>query len=183
VKAGTAGVLDRMEVEVGQRVADTTQIARVINPAKLKAVLRIPETQVRDVQIGQAASIDTRNGIIPGVVIRIDPAVQNNTIAVDIRLDGDLPRGARPDLNVSGTIELQRLEDVLQVGRPVYAQANSTIGLFCLDPDGIHASRRPVQIGTVSVTAVEIQGGLALGDQVVLSDTSSFDDVDRIRLR
>ncbi|MCZ6835622.1 MAG: HlyD family efflux transporter periplasmic adaptor subunit [Planctomycetota bacterium] len=183
VMAGTAGVLDQMEVEVGQRVTDTTQIARVINPTRLKAELRIPETQVRDVLIGQAASIDTRNGIIEGVVIRIDPAVQNNTVAVDIRLDGELPKGARPDLNVSGTIELERLDDVLHMGRPIYAQAYGTIGLFILEPDGIHAVRRQVTLGAVSVTKVEIREGLELTDQVITSDTSTFDDVDRIRLR
>ena len=183
VRAGTAGVLDQMEVEVGQRVTDITQIARVINPAKLKAELRIPETQARDVLVGQVASVDTRNGIIPGVVIRIDPAVQQNTVAVDIRLDGPLPRGARPDLNVSGTIELERLDDVLFVGRPVYGQAHNTIGLFCLEEDGIHAVRRQIQLGALSVTTVEIVDGLVIGDQVILSDTSAFDDVDRIRLR
>lgn len=183
VKAGTDGVLDQMEVEVGQRVNDTTLIARIINPKKLKAVIRIPETQARDVQIGQVASIDTRNGIIPGIVRRIDPAVQNNTISVDVSLEGELPRGARPDLNVSGTIELERLDDVLYVGRPVYGQAYNTIGLFCIDLDGIHATRRQVTLGALSVTTVEIKSGLALGEQVILSDTSAFDDVDRIRLR
>ena len=183
VKAGTDGVLDQMEVEVGQRVNDTTLIARIINPQKLKAVIRIPETQARDVQIGQAASIDTRNGIIPGIVQRIDPAVQNNTISVDVSLEGELPRGARPDLNVSGTIELERLDDVLYVGRPVYGQAYNTIGLFCVELDGIHATRRQVELGALSVTTVEIKSGLILGEQVILSDTSAFDDVDRIRLR
>lgn len=183
VKAGTDGVLDQMEVEVGQRVNDTTLIARVINPRRLKAVIRIPETQARDVQIGQVASIDTRNGIIPGIVRRIDPAVQNNTISVDVSLEGELPKGARPDLNVSGTIELERLDDVLYVGRPVYGQAYNTIGLFCVEADGIHATRRQVTLGALSVTTVEIKSGLTLGEQVILSDTSAFDDVDRIRLR
>lgn len=183
VLAGTDGVLDQMQVEVGQRVNDTTQIARIINPHKLKAVIHIPETQARDVLIGQVASIDTRNGIIPGRVVRIDPAVQNNTVAVDVFLEGELPRGARPNLNVSGTIELERLDDVLFVSRPVYGQTNSTIGLFCLEEDGIHASRRQVGLGSLSVTTVEIKNGLLLGEQVILSDTSAFDDVDRIRLR
>ncbi|MCH7572835.1 MAG: HlyD family efflux transporter periplasmic adaptor subunit [Planctomycetes bacterium] len=183
VRAGTDGVLDQMGVEVGQRVNDTTLIARIINPQKLKAVIRIPETQARDVQIGQVASIDTRNGIIPGIVRRIDPAVQNNTISVDVSLEGELPRGARPDLNVSGTIELERLDNVLYVGRPVYGQAYNTIGLFCVEMDGIHATRRQVTLGALSVTTVEIKSGLTLGEQVILSDTSAFDDVDRIRLR
>ncbi|UCD75929.1 MAG: efflux RND transporter periplasmic adaptor subunit [Phycisphaerales bacterium] len=183
VTAGFDGVLDQVAVEVGQHVMPGTTLARVINERQLKAVLRIPETQARDVQIGQRASVDTRNSVIEGVVSRIDPAVQDGTVTVDVRLLGELPRGARPDITVDGRIELNRLDDAIHVGRPVFAAANSLISLFRLDPDENTAVRVPVQLGATSVTTVEIVSGLEVGDQVILSDTSRYDDVDRIRLK
>jgi HlyD family secretion protein len=144
--------------------------------------LRIAETQARDLTIGQIAAVDTRNGIIPGKVIRIDPAAVNGTVTVDVRLEGELPRGARPDLSVDGTIELERLENVLFVGRPAFGQEQSTVGLFKLDATG-EATRAQVQLGRSSVNTIEVLGGLAEGDQVVLSDMSAWDQFERIRLR
>ncbi len=182
VRAGLAGVLQEIQVEEGQRVELGANIARVARPDELQAELRIPETQARHVQIGQRADIDTRNGIIQGNVIRIDPAVQRGTVLVDVELDGPLPRGARPDLSVDGTIEIERLPDVLYTGRPAYGQADSTINLFKVVENGDIAVRVPVQIGRTSVNAVEILQGLESGDQVILSDTSSWDDFERIRL-
>ena len=182
VRAGARGVLQQLEVEVGQLVTPGTPLARVSDPRRLKAELRIPETQAKDVQFGQKAEIDTRNGIIPGTVIRIDPASIEGTVTVDVRLDAELPKGARPDLSVDGTIELERLADVLYVGRPVYAQQESTIGLFRMEPDGEHAVRTQVQVGRTSVNTIEIRGGLQLGDTVILSDMSAWDAYDRIRL-
>jgi HlyD family secretion protein len=149
----------------------------------LKAVVRIPETQARDVQPGQVASIDTRNGVVPGRVTRIDPAVQEGTVAVDVALEGELPRGARPDLTVVGTIQIERLEDVLFVGRPVYGQAHSMVGLFKLLVDGETAVRVQVELGRSSVNTVEIVSGLEVGDQIVLSDMSRWDEFDRVRLK
>jgi HlyD family secretion protein len=172
-----------MPVEVGQRVAPDTVLAKVTNPKSLKAVVRIPETQARDVQPGQIAAIDTRNGVVPGRVVRIDPAVHEGTVAVDVSLEGDLPRGARPDLTVIGTIELERLEDVLYVGRPVYGQANSTLGLFRLTPEGDHALRVQVRFGRMSVDVIEVERGLSIGDRIILSDMSKWDAFDRVRLR
>ncbi len=180
VRAGIAGVLQQVPVEEGQRVTPGTKMARVAQHDKLKAEVRINETQAKDVQIGQVAEIDTRNGTIAGKVARIDPAVQQGTVTVDVTLEGELPKGARPDLSIDGTIELERLVDVLYVQRPAYGQANSTIGLFKLAEDGI-ADMIKVQLGRTSVNEVEILGGLAEGDQVILSDTSQWDD-DRIRL-
>ncbi len=182
VRAGISGVLQQLEVEVGQLVTPGTVLARVSDPQRLKAALRIPETQVRDVQIGQHAEVDTRNGVIPGTVIRVDPASIEGTVTVDVRLDGDLPRGARPDLSVDGTIELERLDDVLYVGRPVYGQPESTISLFKIQPDGQYATRTQVELGRGSVNYFEIRGGLQEGDQVILSDMSAWDNYDRIRL-
>ncbi len=182
VRAGARGVLQQLEVEVGQLVTPGTPLARVSDPRRLKAELRIPETQAKDVQFGQKAEIDTRNGIIPGTVVRIDPASIEGTVTVDVRLDAELPKGARPDLSVDGTIELERLADVLYVGRPVYAQAESTIGLFRMEPDGEHAVRTRVEVGRTSVNTIEIRGGLQLGDTVILSDMSAWDAYDRIRL-
>jgi HlyD family secretion protein len=182
VRAGIAGVLQQLEVEVGQLVTPGTVLARVSDPKRLKAALRVPETQVRDVQIGQHAEIDTRNGFIPGTVIRVDPASIEGTVTVDVQLDGDLPRGARPDLSVDGTIELERLDDVLFVGRPVYGQPESTISLFKVLPDGQYAVRTQVELGKGSVNYFEIRGGLQEGDQVILSDMSAWDNYDRIRL-
>jgi HlyD family secretion protein len=183
VRPGIAGVLQQVPVEVGAQVAPGTNLARVANPSRLKAELKIPETQAKDVQIGQVASIDTRNGIIAGKVSRIDPAVQNGTVTVDVALEGDLPKGARPDLSVDGTIELERLSDVLFVGRPALGQEQSQIGLFRLEADGSNATRVKVTLGRTSVNTVEIKDGLKEGDQVVLSDMSTYDAYDRVRLR
>jgi len=183
VRAGMTGVLEQVPVEVGQQVAPGTNLVRVADPTRLKAELRIAETQARDLTIGQIAQVDTRNGIIPGKVIRIDPAAQNGTVTVDVALEGELPRGARPDLSVDGTIELERLDNVLSVGRPAFGQEQSTVGLFKLDPATGEASRAQVKLGRSSVNTIEIVGGLAEGDQVVLSDMSAWDQFDRIRLR
>ncbi|HVC21725.1 MAG TPA: HlyD family efflux transporter periplasmic adaptor subunit [Vicinamibacterales bacterium] len=183
VRAGIAGVLQAVPVDVGQRVTDTTNLARVVDPTKLKAELKIAETQAKDIQIGQLASIDTRNGVVEGHVSRIDPAVQNGTVTVDVRMQGPLPRGARPDLSVDGTIQLERLTNVLYVGRPAFGQENSTVGLFKLVDGGDEAVRTQVKLGRSSVNTVEILGGLKAGDQVILSDMSAWDAVDRVRLK
>lgn len=182
VRAGVTGVLQLVPVDVGQRVAVGTNLARVADPRKLKAELKIPETQAKDVQIGQVSSIDTRNGIIPGHVIRIDPSVQNGTVTVDVALEGNLPDGARPDLSVDGTIVLEELKDIVYVGRPVQGQPESQIGLFKLDADGKRAVRTTVRLGRSSVNTIEIRDGLKPGDQVILSDMSANDGFDRIRL-
>lgn len=182
VRAGINGVLQQMPVEVGQEATPGTILAKVAQPEKLKAELRIAETQAKDIEIGQKATIDTRNGVIDGKVIRVDPAVQEGTVTVDVALIGELPKGARPDLSVDGTIEIERLEDVLYVGRPAYGQANSTIGLFRLLGDGETAVRVQVHLGKSSVNTIEVIQGLEEGDQVVLSDTSAWDAYDRIRL-
>ncbi len=182
VRAGMTGVLEQVPVEVGQQVQPGTNLVRVADPTRLKAELRIAETQARDLTIGQIASVDTRNGFIPGKVIRIDPAAVNGTVTVDVQLEGELPRGARPDLSVDGTIELERLENVLFVGRPAFGQEQSTVGLFKLDATG-EATRSQVQLGRSSVNTIEVLGGLAEGDQVVLSDMSAWDQFERIRLR
>ena len=183
VRAGMIGVLEQVTVNVGQRVSPNENLARVADPTRLKAELRIAETQARDLTIGQRAEVDTRNGIIQGRVIRIDPAAQQGTVTVDIQLIGELPRGARPDLSVDGTIELERLENVLFVGRPAFGQEQSTVGLFKLDPATGEASRVQVQLGRSSVNTIEVLGGLVEGDQVVLSDMSAWDQFERIRLR
>jgi HlyD family secretion protein len=182
VRAGIEGVLQDLPVEVGQQVGPGTNLARVAQPANLKAEIRIAETQAKDVQIGQVASIDTRNGVIEGRVSRIDPAATNGTVTIDVELLGELPKGARPDLTVDGTVELERLEDVLYVGRPAQGQSDSLIGLFRLDASSDEASRVQVKLGRSSVNTVEIVNGLNEGDQVVLSDTSAWDAFDRIRL-
>jgi len=182
VRAGMSGVLQAVPVEVGQQVAPGANLVRVSNPHKLKAEVRIAETQARDIQIGQRAEVDTRNGIIQGRVIRIDPAAVNGTVLVDIALEGALPQGARPDLSVDGTIELERLPDVIYVGRPVQGQPNTTVGLFRLEADGVHASRVQVKLGRTSVNTIEVLGGLKVGDKVILSDMSQQDAVERIRL-
>lgn len=183
VTAGIPGVLQVVPVEVGQRVTPGVNLARVARPDHLKAELRVAETQARDVQVGQKAVIDTRNGVVDGRVSRIDPAVQQGTVTVDVILEGELPRGARPDLSVDGTIEIERLEDVLYVGRPTYGQPNSTVGLFKLTEDGSTAVRVPVQLGRSSVNTIEIVSGLEEGDRVILSDSSQWDDADRISLQ
>jgi HlyD family secretion protein len=169
-------------VEVGQQIAPGATLAKVTVPGRLKAELRIAETQAKDILLEQKASIDTRNGVVPGRVIRIDPAVQNGTVKVDVAIDGPLPKGARPDLSVDGTIELERLADVLQVGRPAFGQEQATVGLFRLQPGGGEATRVQVRLGRSSVNLIEIVEGLAEGDQVILSDTSAWDAFDRIRL-
>ena len=183
VRAGMAGVLEQVAVNVGQQVSPGTNLARVADPTRLKAELRIAETQARDLTIGQKAEIDTRNGIIQGRVVRIDPAAQQGTVSVDVQLVGELPRGARPDLSVDGTIELERLTNVLSVGRPAFGQEQSTVSLFKVDTTTSEASRVQVQLGRSAVNTIEILGGLAEGDQVILSDMSAWDAFDRIRLR
>ena len=181
VKAGMTGVLQQLPVEVGQRVIAGTNLARVADPTKLKAQVKIAETQAKDIQINQTASIDTRNGIVAGHVIRVDPAVEQGTVTVDVALDGPLPKGARPDLSVDGTIELERLANVLYVGRPAFAQDGATVGVFRLTTNG-EALRSPVHFGRSSVNTIEILDGLKEGDQVILSDTSAYDSHDRIQL-
>ena len=182
VKAGTRGVLRELPLQEGQWVNPGGNLAVVVQPGKLKAELRIPETQARDVTIGQTAAIDTRNGIIAGRVVRIDPAVQNGTVTVDVALQGPLPRGARPDLSVDGTVEIERLEDVLYVGRPAYGQAESTVGLFKV-VGGDEAIRQNVRLGRSSVNTIEVVDGLQQGDIVILSDMSQWDNADRVRLQ
>ena len=182
VLAGTTGVLQQMTVEEGQQVSPGTNLARVVEPQHLKAELKIAETQVKDVQIGQHAQIDTRNGIIPGHVSRMDPSAQQGTFKVDVALDGPLPDSAKPDLTVEGTIELERLNDVVYITRPGFGQSFSTIKLFKLDGDGNTATRVPVKVGRTSVNAVEILEGLQPGDRVIISDTSAVDAFDHIRL-
>jgi multidrug efflux pump subunit AcrA (membrane-fusion protein) len=183
VTAGTNGVLRELPLEEGQWVNPGDRLAVVVQPGRLKAELHIPETQAKDVVVGQRASIDTRNGLIPGRVVRIDPAVENGTVTVDVALTGALPRGARPDLSVDGTIEIERLTNVLFVGRPAYGQAESTVGLFKLEPDGEHARKVNVQLGRGSVNTIEVRGGLKEGDVVILSDMSAWDAADRVRLK
>jgi HlyD family secretion protein len=183
LRAGLNGVLQVVPVEVGQEVTPGTNLARVADPKRLKAEIKIPETQAKDVTIGQPASVDTRNGIVKGLVSRVDPSVQNGTVTVDIQFADPLPLGSRPDLSVDGTIELENLKDVLYVGRPVHGQADSTIGLFKLVDDGAEAVRTNVQLGKSSVNTVVILKGLNVGDKVILSDMSAMDAYDRIRLR
>ncbi len=183
VRAGIQGVLQLVPVEVGQHVTPGTNLARVADPKRLKAEIKIPETQAKDITIGQPATVDTRNGIVKGQVSRIDPSVQNGTVTVDVQITDPLPQGSRPDLSVDGTIELENLRDVLYVGRPVHGQSDSTIGLFKLDPDGSEATRVNVQLGKSSVNTVVILKGLNVGDKVILSDMSAMDAYDRIRLR
>ena len=182
VRSGSDGVLQQLPVEVGQRYTAGTILAKVAQPGRLKAEVRIAETQARDIELGQVASIDTRNGVVPGRVVRIDPASENGTVKVDVALEGPLPKGARPDLSVDGTIELERLTDVLYVGRPAFGQEQSTVGLFKLEPGGSGAVRTQVKLGRSSVNTVEILEGLNVGDQVVLSDMSAWDAFDRVRL-
>ena len=182
VRAGMPGVLQQVPLEEGQRVTTGTNLARVGDPTVLKAELRIAETQAKDVQIGQTAEVDTRNGVIPGHVTRIDPAVENGTVTVDVALDGALPRGARPDLTVDGTIELERMDDVLFVGRPVFGQEESVVSLFRMEADGAHAGRTRVGLGRASVNTIEVLEGLRPGDRVVLSDMSAWDQFDRVRI-
>ena len=182
VRAGISGVLTDLPLAVGQHVTVGTMLAQVVQPNQLKAQLKIAETQARDILIGQPASIDTHNGLADGKVSRIDPAVQNGTVTVDVELVGALPAGVRTDLSVDGVIDLERLKDVLYVGRPAFGSEKSTISLFRLDPDGKGASRVPVKVGSVSVNAIQVLAGLHDGDSVILSDMSRYDTTDRIRL-
>jgi HlyD family secretion protein len=189
IRAGIDGVLQKLgdaagtTLQAGQQLAPGANVARVANPAKLKAEIKINETQAKDITFDQKAEVDTRNGVIPGHVVRIDPSAQNGTITVDIALDGPLPRGAVPDLSVEGTIELERLSDVLWVGRPVQGQPESTIGLFKVVNGGKEAVRVSVKLGRASVSAIEVVEGLQVGDQVILSDMSAYDSFARVRLK
>lgn len=182
IRAGIDGVLQEVDVEVGQRVTAGTILAKVADPKKLKAELKIAETQMKDVHIGLDASIDTRNGLIAGRVIRIDPAAQNGTVTVDVGLVGQLPPDARPELSVDGTIEIERLRDVVYVDRPVSGEPDATIGLFKIDPDGRGAERLNVKLGRASVNTIEVRDGLKVGDRVILSDMSRYDAYNRLRL-
>jgi len=188
VRSNMTGVLSALgtptlPIEVGAQVQPGTNLVRVADPTKLKAEIRIAETQAKDIAIGQPAQIDTRNGVVDGVVARIEPAVQNGTVTVDIHITGDLSHtGARPDLSVDGTIELERLNDVVYVGRPAFGQERSTVGIFKLDPAGIYATRTQVQLGRSSVNTIEIVSGLVPGDRVILSDMSQWDSNDRVKL-
>src|SRR3984893_15740775 len=182
VRAGMSGVLQQLPVEIGQRVKAGDNLARVADPTKLKAEVKIAETQAKDIQIDQKAVIDTRNGTVEGHVVRVNPAVEQGTVTADVAFDGDLPKGARPDLSVDGTIELERLDNVIYVGRPAFGQENNTLGIFKLVSGSNEAVRTPVKLGKSSVNTIEIQNGLQPGDQVILSDTSAWDAHERIRL-
>jgi HlyD family secretion protein len=182
VRAGIEGVLVDLPLQVGQHVLPGAMLAKIVQPDHLIAELRVAETQARDVQIGQPALVDTHNGTVSGSVMRVDPAVQNGTVTVDVKLTGELPKGARPDLSVDGTIDLEHLDDVLYVGRPAFGQENSTISLFKLESDGKGAVRVPVKVGRASVNSIQILGGVQAGDTVILSDMSRSDNTDRIRL-
>jgi len=182
VRAGIEGVLVDLPLQVGQHVVPGTMLAKVVQPDHLIAELKIAETQARDVQIGQPALVDTHNGTASGNVMRVDPAVQNGTVTVDVKLTGELPKGARPDLSVDGTVDLEKLDDVLYVGRPAFGQENSTISLFKLDADGKGGVRVPVKVGRASVNSIQVIEGLHEGDTVILSDMSRYDNTDRIRL-
>jgi HlyD family secretion protein len=182
VRARIEGVLQILPVEVGAQVQPGSNLARVADPRRLKAEIRVAETQARDIQIGQDAQIDTRNGVVAGHVARIDPSVQNGTVTVDVTITDPLPRGARPDLSVDGTIELERLDDVVYVGRPAFGQERSLVGIFKLDPNGAYATRTQVQLGRSSVNTIEIVSGLQPGDRVILSDMSQWDSHDRVKL-
>jgi multidrug resistance efflux pump len=183
VKAGEGGVLSELPLELGQWVTPGTVLAKVVKPERLKAELRIAETQARDIQVGQRAEVDTRNGLVEGTVARIAPAASQGTVRVEVMLTGELPRGARPDLTVEGTVELERLSDVLSVGRPAGAQPNATMSLFKLLPGGDEAVRIPVRLGRGSVNSIEVVQGLGEGEQVILSDMTAWDAVERVRLK
>jgi HlyD family secretion protein len=187
IRAGVDGVLQRLgdltnPLQEGEQLGAGALVARVAEPAHLKAAIKIAETQAKDIQLDQIAEIDTRNGVIPGHVIRVDPAVENGTVTVDVALDGPLPKGARPDLSVDGTIQLERLEDVLFVGRPVQAQPESLVSLFKVTPSGREATRVQVKLGRSSVGAIEVMEGLQIGDTIILSDMSQWDSFERVRL-
>jgi HlyD family secretion protein len=182
VEAGEPGVLQEMPLLLGEWVTPGTILARVAQPGKLKAVLQVPETQAKDIVIGQVVSVDTRNGLVPGRVQRIDPAVNAGTVGIDVSLEGPLPSGARADLSVDGTIEIERLDNVLYVGRPAFGQPDGTISLFTLGPDGHTAIRRTVKLGKSSVTTIEVLQGLTSGDRVIISDMSAWDNVNKVRV-
>ncbi len=183
VRAGIGGVLVDLPLQVGEHVDPGTTLAKVVQPDQLKASLKIAETQARDIQIGQPAEIDTHNGVIGGRVARVDPAVQNGTVTVDVALDGALPQGARPDLSVDGTVDLDRMGDVVYVGRPAFGNENSTVSLFRVSPDGKTAARVPVKVGRASVNNIQVLAGLEPGETVILSDMSRWDSTDRVRLQ
>lgn len=183
VRAGIAGVVQEVPVEIGQQVAPGTMLAKVAEPTRLKAELRVPATRARDVRPGQTVSVDTRNGLVAGTVTRVDPSVQEGSVMVEVRFEDALPDGARPDMAVDGAIRIEQLTDVMFVGRPVQAQENATVGLYRLEADGKHASRVAVELGRSSVDTIEIVDGLREGDRVILSDTSRWDDNERIKLR
>jgi len=183
VRAGLNGVLQVVPVEVGQSVAPGTNLARVADPKKLKAEIKVAETQANELVPGMKATVDTRNGIVSGKVSRIDPSVQNGTVTVDVSLDGALPNGARPDLSVEGTIEIENMKNILYVGRPAFGQPETTVGLFKLNSDGSEAVRTTVKLGRFSVSTVEVREGLREGDRVILSDTSAQSAYERIRLK
>jgi HlyD family secretion protein len=183
VRAGMSGVLQQLAVEIGQRVKVADNLARVADPTKLKAQVKIAETQAKDIQIGQQAVIDTRNGVAKGHVTRVDPAVEQGTVTVDVAFDEPLPSGARPDLSIDGTVQLERLNDVIYVGRPAFGQENNTVGIFKLVSGTNDAVRTPVKLGKSWVNTIEILEGLQLGDQVILSDTSAWETRERIRLK
>ncbi len=186
VKAGIEGVLsqlgDREVLQSGQRVAPSATLAKVVVPTRLKAEIRVPETQAKDVTRGQKVEVDTRNGLVPGRVVRVDPSVLNSTVLVEVQLEGPLPKGARPDLSVEGTIEIERLHDVLYVGRPVQGQPGTTVGLFKVTENGTRAERVPVRLGRSSVSYIEVVGGLAAGDSVILNDMSQYDSHSKLRI-
>lgn len=188
VYAGEAGQLQSLgqqgiTLELGQFVQAGTELARVSQPGKLKAVIRVPETQARDIALGQKATVDTRNGIVPGRVMRIDPASTQGTVTVEIALEGELPRGARADMSVDGTIEIERLPNVLYVGRPAYGSPESTVGIFRISEDGSEATSTSVKLGRASVNTIEVLQGLSVGDSVIISDMSTYDNVSRVRIR
>lgn len=183
VRAGIDGVLVELPLHVGEHVSPGAMLAKVVQPNHLMAELKVAETQARDVQIGEPATVDTHNGIISGSVMRVDPAVQNGTVTVDVKLTGELPKGARPDLSVDGTVDLEKLDNILYVGRPAFGQENSTISLFKMEPDGRDAIRVPVKVGRASVNSIQVLDGLHEGDTVILSDMSRWDNTDRIRLQ
>ena len=182
VRAGMSGTLQSVPVERGQQVGPGTNLARVANPSNLKAELRIAETQTKDIRIGQYAEVDTRNGVVKGHVSRMDPSSVGGTVGVDVIMDGPLPAGARPDLSVDGTIQLERLDNIIYVGRPAFGQENSTVTIFKVSPNGeAHATK--VKLGRASVNTIEVIEGLQPGDQVILSDMSQFDSFDRVQLK
>ena len=182
VRAGMRGILQVVPVEVGAQVQPGTNLCRVADPTRLKAEIQVAETQAKDVQIGQSADIDTRNGVASGKVSRVAPSVQNGTVTVEVALSGELPKGARPDLSVDGVVELEHLDDVVYVGRPAFGQEHSTTGIFVLDSDGVYATRTQVQLGRSSVNTIEIVKGLQPGDRVILSDMSQWDSHERVKL-